>query len=57
MKISAEEDRIIERWATACSETPGRDCNDCPQAKTCQKLADKLIARAQITDSGMRRGC
>jgi hypothetical protein len=55
MKLTAAEDRCFERMANACDKI--NMCAQCPDEKTCEHLADKVITRVRlITGAGVRRG-
>jgi hypothetical protein len=50
-KLTAAEDHILERWASACGHV--HECDLCPFNTDCQKLADKLVGKVHlITQSG-----
>ena len=49
-----DDDRILERWANACSKIH-RECYNCDLRDHCQDLADRLIASMSITATGGRK--
>ncbi len=44
LRLTHQEDGIIQRWAAACSKA-NNDCRTCPDEVICQKVADKLVGR------------
>lgn len=49
-----QDDRILERWARACSRIYN-DCRDCDFREECQDLADRLIVCMGVSSTGGRR--